>query len=187
MPRLFTAITVSEDVADQLLGLDQPMPGARWADADQFHVTLRFLGDVDNSVAREFAAELETITVEPFELRLVGVGAFGGNEPRSLWAGVAPSEALSELARAHERAARNAGLPPETRNFMPHVTLARLRRTPVDVVARYLSRHGAFKSKPFLVDRFVLYLSKPKVGGGPYVTEAEYGLGADWSDEAARW
>ena len=77
---------------------------------------------------------------------------------------------------------RSAGLPPETRAFKPHVTLARLRGCPPDLVARCLGRIGAFRSRPFPVARFVLYSAKPSVGGGPYVVEEEYPLRGAWAE-----
>jgi 2'-5' RNA ligase len=87
------------------------------------------------------------------------------------------------LARANERAARAAGLPPEGRTFKPHVTVARLKYAGPDAIARILGRIGAFRSRPFLVGRFVLFSSRPKVGGGPYVVEAAFPLrGGEFAD-----
>ena len=80
------------------------------------------------------------------------------------------------MQRAHERAAREAGVPPESRNFKPHVTLARLRGARADAVAAYLERQGGVEAEPFAVNRFVLYSSRNSVGGGPYVIEAAYDL-----------
>jgi 2'-5' RNA ligase len=176
MPRLFAGIEIPEEVRQSLAGLRQPLPGAKWIEPENFHISLRFAGDVDNHTAREFADQLARIETEAFELRLDGLGAFGGNEPRTLWAGVSGEPRLEALARAIERAARGAGLAPEPRNFKPHVTIARLRYTPVELVARFLGRNGAFRSALFPVGRFVLFSSKPKVGGGPYVIEAAYPL-----------
>ena len=112
----------------------------------------------------------------PFELRLNGLGSFGGGKPRAIFAGIAPSEGLEALRRANERAAREAGLPPEGRNFKPHVTLARLRGARADAVAAYLERQGGIGPEPFTVSRFVVYSSRNSVGGGPYVVEAAYPL-----------
>lgn len=182
MPRLFTAIEIPERLLPQLALLQLPMSGANWLEPDDYHLTLRFVGDVDNRVADEFADLLGGIDAQAFELRLAGVGQFGGSDPRAVWAGVEPSPQLDALARAHERAARNAGLPPDRRGFKPHVTLARLRNGDVEQVARFLARFGAFRSEPFTVTRFVLLSSRPQVGGGPYVTEATYPL-AYWGDD----
>lgn len=187
MPRLFTGIELPEQVTDALVDLQQPLPGAKWVVDENLHIMLRFAGDVDNRIAREFTELLGLIDVPVFELRIEGVGAFGGNDPRTLWAGIAPSEQLELLARANERAARAAGLPAEARNFKAHVTLARLRNTPPELVARWLGKFGQLRCEPFLVQRFVLYSSKPKVGGGPYVVEAGYplagGYQGDWPEE----
>lgn len=181
MPRLFSAIELPEEVRDQLSDLEAPLPGASWIHNDNLHLTLRFAGDIDNRSAREFADMLAGIDVPAFEMRLVGLGTFGGHEPHTLWAGVEAGESLEMLARANERAARGAGLPASGRAFKPHVTIARLKHTRIDALARYLSRHGGFASPRFLVSRFVLYSSKPKVGGGPYVVEEAFPLsGAAW-------
>ncbi len=162
------------------------LSGARWIDPGNYHLTLRFIGDVDGTTARDFTHALGQIDVPPFELRLSGLGSFGGNKPRAIFADLEPSEALESLQRAHERAARAAGLPPESRNFKPHVTLARLRGARADAVAAYLERQGGVIAAPFTVNRFVLYSSRNSVGGGPYVIEAAYDLEDPYeADDAA--
>ncbi len=176
MLRLFTGLELPSDVRDELTGLNQPLPGARWVDDDNLHITLRFAGDIDNRVAADFADALAHIQDDVFELRFKGLGAFGGHDPKILWAGVEPSVKLDALARAHERAARSAGLPPEKRTFKAHVTLARLNYTGPEAVARWLQQNGAFRSRPFVVERFVLLSSRPRVGGGPYAVEEAYPL-----------
>ena len=70
------------------------------------------------------------------------------------------------------------GLEPEGRKFLPHVTLARLRDSSSRQVADYLAARGFFRTSPFRVSRFVLFSSRNSVGGGPYVVEASYPLGA---------
>lgn len=176
MPRLFTGIEIPGAIKQELARLHMPLPGARWVEPAGYHLTLRFAGDIDNRKARDFAEFLGQIEAHAFELRLVGLGAFGGNDPKSVFAQVEPSEALEQLARAHERAARNAGLEPEKRNFKPHVTLARLKYSDAERVARFLSRYGGFRSAPFTVTQFVLFSSKPQVGGGPYVVEETFAM-----------
>ena len=171
MPRLFTGIPLPSGLAEKLASLATPLAGARWIEPQDMHITLRFAGDIDNRTADAFHAALSSIDEPAFALRMSGFGAFGGQQPRSLWVGVAENPWLNALARANDRAARSAGLKPEKHAFTPHVTLARLKGTQPEAVARVLGRLGAFTSAPFQVDSFTLFSSRPKVGGGPYVVE----------------
>ena len=190
MPRLFTAIEIPDELRPVLHSLHLTLPGARWVKPEAYHLTLRFAGDINNAVAREFAANLRGIDADVFPLRLSSVGTFGNHDPRAVWAGFEPSPALEALVRAHQRAARNARLPPEKRSFKPHVTLAHLKNSDPQAVARFLSRYAAFRSEPFIVTNFVLMSSKPVTGGGPYVKEETYSLqGGAWAqgDGSATW
>lgn len=176
MPRLFTGIEIPETVRFRLAALKAPLPGTKWVEPENLHITLRFAGDISNLEAREFADALSQITVPAFEVTITDLGAFGGNDPRVIWAGTNGGSGIEALQRANERAARNAGLAPEGRAFKPHVTLARMKCARADAVARYLARHPAVRFEPFLVDRFVLFSSRPNTGGGPYVVEDEFPL-----------
>ena len=190
MPRLFTAIEIPDALRPELKGLYLPLPGARWVKPEDYHLTLRFAGDLNNIIAREFAANLARIDADAFVLRLSGVGTFGSHDPRALWAGIEPSPALDVLARAHERAARTAGLAPEKHGFKAHVTLAHLKHSNPQAVASHLSRYAAYLSEPFAVTSFVLLSSKPVTGGGPYVTEERFQLrGGGWAqdDDNVAW
>ncbi len=171
MPRLFTGIELPADIVRRLSMLRAGLSGASWIDPENYHVTMRFVGDVTETEASDFADALADIRFDSFELEVSGLGSFGGNKPRSLWAAVKPSSTLQILQKAHERAARLAGFPPETRNFVPHVTLARLRNVSPYAAAEYLAGHGGFFSAPFPVSRFVLFSSRPNYGGGPYLVE----------------
>jgi len=176
MPRLFSGLEIPPCVSERLAGLRGGLEGARWVEPENYHITLRFSGDVDGAVAERFSEALDRITSPSFELALDGLGSFGRGRPRALWAGVAPNEALESLSRAHEQAALAAGLEPETRNFHPHVTLARMRRTKAVAVAGWLADKGAFVCAPFPVTRFMLYSARESRGGGPYVVERAYPL-----------
>lgn len=185
MPRLFTAIELPDEVKAELYRLHQPLPGARWLKPEDYHLTLRFAGDIDNGIAREFAANLAEIDVDAFEVRLAGLGAFGGNNPNIVFADVEPSPALEALAKLHDRAARAAGLPPEKRAYKPHVTLARLKTSNTDAVARYLARFGGYRSERIFVPRFVMMSSRPGVGGGPYGVVEGFALRGGLSHDEA--
>ena len=176
MPRLFTAIEIPSAIRTRLSLMRAPIHGARWIEPENMHITLRFAGDIDGRTADDFADHLADVSVAPFTVSIVGGGAFGGRDPRVLWAGVDLSPQLDALYRANERAARLAGLEADPRNFKPHVTLARLRGARADAVAAYLERQGDIGPERFTVNRFVLYSSRNSVGGGPYVVEAAYPL-----------
>jgi len=178
MPRLFTAIEIPADVAQTLTFLRGGLPGARWIDPENYHLTLRFIGDVDATIAQDIVSMLDRVSRAPFEFRLEGVSSFGGKKPRAIVANVAPSSSLMELQAEHERLMQRVGLEPEGRKYTPHVTLARLRDSSSWQVADYLSERGSFRSAPFRVERFVLYSSRASVGGGPYVVEEAYPLQA---------
>ncbi len=176
MPRLFTGIEIPPDIATQLQLLQGGIPGARWIDPADYHITLRFIGDIDDATALHIDELLSRIHLPAFSLKLAGVDFFGGARPHSVHAKVVPNEALNTLQQAHERACQQAGLKPETRRFTPHVTLARCRGAPLASVRDYASAHGLFAAGPFSVSRFVLYSARPSRGGGPYVVERTYDL-----------
>ncbi|MGH1419544.1 MAG: RNA 2',3'-cyclic phosphodiesterase [Hyphomicrobiaceae bacterium] len=183
MPRLFTGLALPEAIRDQLAALEAPLSGANWIDFDNLHLTLRFVGDVNHQTAREFSDMLAGISQDAFLMRLSGLGTFGGKEPHTLYAGVQTNPALDALARANERAAVSAGLTPSRRAFKPHVTLARLKYTRPDFLARYLGRLGAFRSSSFFVTEFDLFSARPHTGGGPYVREETFTLfGSDYAN-----
>jgi len=174
--RLFLAIPLPGSVANRLATLEREAQGASWRTAEQYHLTLRFIGDVDEAVARDIDTELGRIFAAPFEIALQGVGSFGGREPTALWAGVSNSPALTRLAGACETAIQNAGLSPEPRRYKPHVTVAYLHGTRDVEVAHFLADAAEFRTEPFIVDHFCMYSSRATRAGSSYVEEAVYPL-----------
>jgi 2'-5' RNA ligase len=177
MPRLFTAVEVPANIGQSLALLRGGLPGARWVEPENYHVSLRFIGDIDDALAREIADMLGQVKRPRFDLRIDGLDSFGGNRPRVVVAAVPAVPDLVDLQADHERLMQRVGLEPE-RKYRPHVTLARLRDTSSRQVADFLSTRQPFRSTSFPVSRFVLYSSRASVGGGPYVIEAEYPLAA---------
>jgi 2'-5' RNA ligase len=129
MPRLFTGLEIPSDVSQSLSMLRGGLPGARWIDPENYHVTLRFIGDVDDVVAHEIASMLGRVRREAFELRIEDLKSFGGRKPRQIVATLGPAQALMELHAEHERLMQRVGLEPEGRKYTPHVSLARLRES----------------------------------------------------------
>ena len=184
MPRLFTALEIPVGIASDLSLYRGGLPGARWMEPESYHVTLRFVGDVDHATARDVAAALaESRRSPPIDVAIDGLASFGGDKPRAIFARVMPSPDLTRLQAEQEKLVRRAGLEPETRKFTPHVTLARMRGVRSGDVAAFIARAGLIPRLAFTATRFVLYSSRDSVGGGPYVVEAAYPFG---SPEAAR-
>ena len=179
LPRLFTGLEVPHEVAFALSLKRGGLPGARWIDPENYHITLRFIGDVDYSTANEVSDALDRLAnSDAFGIRLSALGAFGGDKPRALFAGVENNAALQRLQAAQERVLQRLGLEPEGRKFVPHVTLARLRGTFPEDLARFMAFAGRFQPLDFPVGRFVLFSSRDSVGGGPYLVEQTYPLAA---------
>jgi 2'-5' RNA ligase len=176
MPRLFTGLEIPREIVDALAILRGGLPGARWIDPENYHVTLRFIGDIDDVLAHEIASMLDQVKRRGFELRFDGLSSFGGRRPRAVIAAMQPVAPLLELQAEHERIMQRVGLEPEGRKYSPHVTLARLRDSSSRQVADYLAARGPLNGLSFPVSRFVLFSSRASVGGGPYVVEAAYPL-----------
>lgn len=176
MPRLFTALEIPRNAAMSLSLLRGGLPGARWIDVENYHITLRFIGDVDGRTADEIVDRLDRIDRPEFQMQLTGVGSFGSKKPHSVWAGVSPAPEMYALQAEIERICQRLGLPSDPRKFMPHVSLARLRSSRLEDVVEYLSGRGNFQTSPFAVSRFVLLSSRDSVGGGPYLTEEVFPL-----------
>ncbi len=176
MMRLFVAFALPDTVAASLTMIQSGVPGARWQTREQMHLTLRFIGEVDGRDGSSIDNALSAISAPTLSLQLKGVGEFGGKNPRALWAGVAPNDALLHLQRKIETAMQRIGLAAEPRKFTPHVTLARLRGTPPGIAMDYLVDHGLYASAPFEAREFILYESHLGPNGSLYVPQRHYPL-----------
>lgn len=166
--RLFAAIRPPDPIRERLLDIEEGIANARWQEEDQLHLTLRFFGEVETTTANELAEALGRVDCEPFELALAGVDYFEKKgTPHSSWAGIGKSEPLMTLHRRVERASRSAGLAPEKRKFVPHITIARLDAS-AGPVAPFLARHAGMSGEPWRVDSFTLYESRLARDGARY-------------------
>lgn len=167
MPRLFTALELPDVARLRLAALRAPFARARWVKPEDYHITLRFLGEVSRRQADELGHALADLDLAAPRIRIAGTGVFGGKVPNVVYATVEPSAELDMLARAHDRAAKAVGLAPDPKKFVPHVTLARLDHVPVETVAKFLERSGDLALAPFYPTRAVM-MSAREGGGGPY-------------------
>ena len=177
--RLFVAIELPPEVKDRLVPLCAGLHGAKWADTDTMHLTLRFLGDVDLFQAEDVADALGQVYGTAFPLELSGLGEFSSRgRAQVLWVGAQPSSALLALQGRVERAVRRAGAAPEKRKFHPHVTLARFGQDygGRPNLGRHFAEHEPFRAGPFAVNEFVLFSSRLGSGGAVHAAEACYPL-----------
>ena len=174
--RLFVALSVPDSAAQGLFLLQAGIPGARWQTREQLHLTLRFIGEVDGRDANDIDDALSAISSPRFTLALKGVGEFGGKKPHAVWAGVDDAQAVTRLNRKVEAALQLIGTKADERKFTLHVTLARLRATPVGKVMDWLADHALYAGPSFEVSSFALYSSTLTPNGSVYVPERVYSL-----------
>lgn len=180
MIRLFTAIEIPEMLESGLTALQSFADGRwdpNWVGPETFHITLVYIGEVEEPQAEDIDGELRHIRAGGFELELQGVGAFGGTKPHILYAAVAKSKALEHLRDKQLSALRRAGVEIEGGRYVPHVTLARPRHPPLEMVQAWEAANNLYRSGPFPVERSVLFSSHKMGSGRHYEPEREYPLG----------
>jgi 2'-5' RNA ligase len=174
--RLFVGIEFPPELRLRLSLLSTSIPGAKWVDPGNFHLTLRFIGEVGGDVAADIDDALGRLRARRFTLQLAGTGVFGGERPRALWVGVERQPELVSLRDKVEQALIRIGLDPEPRKFAPHVTLARLRDPALDMLAEFLAANAQFRAPPLPVEHFSLIASFLTKAGSIYEDQADYPL-----------
>jgi RNA 2',3'-cyclic 3'-phosphodiesterase len=176
MHRLFVGIRPPLAIRQQLEALMGGVPGARWQDDAQLHITLRFIGEVERPQAEDVALALSALRFPALDVALAGVGQFDTRgRPNALWAGLRPHEALAQLHRKIDQALVRIGLAPEGRAYLPHITLARLNAG-AGTTDRFLAEHAGLSSPLFTISQFLLYESHLGHGGARYEAVARYPL-----------
>lgn len=178
MIRSFVALTLPQDIRSALVLTQMALPLPRRVAPENLHLTLAFLGELSNPVLDEVHAALSDLRAPAFDLRLRGLGLFGGKRPRNLHAGVAPEPALEHLQAKVAQAARRAGVTLEARRFVPHVTLSRFSPEAADLprLEQAVAAAGLFSAGPFRVDHFALMRSWLRQPEPEYDVLAEYPL-----------
>lgn len=177
MIRLFVAVDIPEDIRILMCGMGGTIPGARPVPTEQLHLTLKFLGDVENSMLPDIREALGTINVTPFPLCLKGVGHFPPRgKPRVLWVGITPALEVTTLRNKVEKALADIGIPRDSRKFSPHITLARLKESPLARVTQFLAGNSLFETPAFTIREFHLYSSTLSSRGAVHTILASYPL-----------
>ncbi len=178
MLRLFVALDLPPECRADLSGLVGGIPGAKWIPPDNYHLTLRFIGEIENWRAQEVDDALAVIRGSAFELSLRGLGTFEkAGRIQTLWVGAERNTALAHLQNKVETALQRVGLPPERKRFSPHVSIARVDRAPPEKVIAYLQAHNLFRAAPVRVEHFTLFSSRLGKEASVYTPEVEYDLG----------
>jgi len=168
MARLFFGLELPSDIKERLLNVRAKVPGAKWQSAEQLHITLLFLGRVEEDRLEAVIGSAREIRLIPFELEVSGLGCFGQpRRPRNLWAGVQPGAPVAAIHEALGQRMENLGFEAERRSFLPHITLARFKRQPGSVEG-LLAEQGASVFGRFAVTEFALFESKPGPAGSVY-------------------
>jgi len=175
MLRLFVGIGFPPELKLRLSLLCSGVPGAKWVDPGNFHLTLRFIGEIGEDTAADIDDALSRLRARRLTLQIAGTGVFG-DKPRNLWAGVERSPELVGLRDKIEQSLIRVGLPPEPRKFAPHVTLARLLDPPLDKLRDFLTAHAQFRAEPLPVEGFSLIASFQTKAGSVYEDQADYPL-----------
>lgn len=176
MHRLFVAIRPPAQIRAILLSIMGGVPGARWQDDAQLHITVRFIGEMDARNADDIAAALGQIRHAAFMAAIKGVGEFDRKGRRdALWAGVAPHENLTSLHKKTDQALVRIGFPPEKRAYLPHITLARFGRAS-GAIDDFGAAHAGLSSPPFSVTHFGLFESRLGSSGAHYEMIERYPL-----------
>lgn len=177
MIRLFVALPLPQASRDILARYQVGLPGARWVAPENFHLTLRFAGEMDGRAADDLHDLLARIDAPGFDVRLEEFIWFGNKRrPHAIVAKARKDEALLHLQRKVESAAVRCGLAPESRKFAPHVTLARMKCGTIDGAERFCLENRLRPPIQFEADRFVLFSSYLGTGGSTYIEEADYPL-----------
>lgn len=176
MIRLFVGLDLPTEIKEQLCQLQKGLPSALWRPADKMHLTLRFIGNLDNAIADEVLKELRYIRFPAFHYSLKGIGYFEKSGiPHHIWAGVDEDKAIRELQQKVDSAVKRAGAGQEDKfKFTPHITLGKLFGADRDEVFKYIQQNNLFHSTTFQATSFTLYQSIARENGeGKYYKEIE--------------
>ncbi|MEF8797242.1 MAG: RNA 2',3'-cyclic phosphodiesterase [Salinivenus sp.] len=176
--RLFTALDPPDALRTKAAQLRAPDAlDARWSSPDQYHVTLRFLGEVGSDRAARYDTALAEVDAAPPECCPYGLDVLPSRRhPSVLILGLDRTDSLLALYESVSTALEAEGLDPEERTYRPHLTLARLNDVPAETVHRFLDRHDAGDLPSFRPDRFHLYESTLTPDGAVHDRRASYSL-----------
>ena len=177
MIRLFTALSLPDELCIRLAALRGGIDGARWVEVHNLHITLLFIGAVSEPVADDIVRALDDVRCRQFSVSLTGAEQFSSRgRVRTVWIGVDKTAEMIALHEKIDQALVRTGLLPERRKYTPHVTIGRLQGARPNRVLNWLQANGAFFAPPFEASEFVLYESRLGRNGADYAPVAAFPL-----------
>ena len=175
--RLFTALDIPSHLHPDIKDLQSDLPNARWSPATNWHITLNFLGDVNENMIADIDDALMQLDMDDFQICLQGFGCFT-DEGRAqyLWAKPMPDENLHKCHQKLQRLLEKEEIIFEKRHFVPHMTLAKVKKTPEATLKNYITENEKFKSTFFFAENVILYQSHLSKHGSIYREIAKYPL-----------
>lgn len=189
LTRSFIAFDLPEEIKERVFGLYQPLfrkftPYLRWTKKENLHMTVKFLGDLADGQIREVSKTLSDLKKpeDGYDLAFLSCGTFPPErQPRILWIGLAENERLRRLVRELEDRMAGLGFERERREFVSHITVARLRIRTKDELENFRKIEKEFRQSferldrsPFLIDRITLFKSVLQPQGSLYLKIAEF-------------
>jgi len=175
MPRLFVAIDMPEDLRGKICELRRNLPGVRWTNREQIHMTLSFIGDSDDEHFEEIRASLSEIIFNPLQLEMTSSGFFPNERrPSVFWLGCMENPALSKLKNDIDDILEMNGVQRDKRRFTPHITIARLKDIPSKEIVKLRDIYMGMFPQVFAVGEFILYSSILTSNGATHAKEKTY-------------
>lgn len=179
MIRLFLGLDLPPDCRGRLAAACSGLPGVRWIRPENFHITLRFIGEVDETRAEEIAESMSRLSHPAVDVAISNLGVSGGSHrAHTLWAEVEATPPLRDLQTRVERLVVAAGCPPEPRRFHPHVTLAKVKNAPHERLQDFVHANSLAARCAFTADAVILFSSLLSRDGSLYTEEMRFPLAA---------
>ncbi len=177
MARYFTALDIPVYLHADIAKLQTDLPHAHWSPAANWHITLNFLGDLNENQIVDIDEALLQFELEDFELRLEGAGCFvHEGQSQYLWLKPMPDDDLQKCYQKLRYLFEKQGVHFEKRAYVPHMTLAKIKKTPNMALEKYVTEKAGYKSEFFFAENIILYQSHLTKHGSIYKEIAKYPL-----------
>lgn len=184
--RTFIAVNLDQELKEmlsqlieELKRLDPARKSVRWVNQQAMHLTLKFLGEIDEKMAKPIETALERVSdgTKTFSMKITGTGYFPPDKrnPRVLWLGIEDEESLKILQSRLEEEMEKLGFPKEKRKFHPHLTLGRVKiPSNLREIMLQLEKYGSQKFGEMEVRKIIFFKSVLKPTGAEYSVLSEF-------------